>query len=132
MKSKDALSLFPLFFIVACNYLAQIPYVIHQYHGHSNPYGALLLLATLVWFVLGCLLLQKRKKLGYILLLTFLLVQVIFYFYNEVILSFYGYGMFYHFTHSKDWILWMVFLIGDINFFGACFYGYYLIRRKKA
>lgn len=130
MNSKNNPTLLPLLIIVTANYLAQIPYGIHQYHGRFNPLGTVILLLTLIWFILGYVLIQKHKKIGYWLLLSFLLIQCIFYFNNEVVLAFYGYGILYHFLHSKDWILWMVFFIGDINFFAACFYSYYLIKRK--
>ena len=128
MKHKNHLT--PLLVIVALNYLAQIPYDIHQYQGRFNPVGTLLLLITLIWFLAGYGLIQKKVKIGYWLLLSFLITQVIFYFQNEVVLSFYGYGMMYHFLHSKDWILWLVFAIGDLNFFAACFYSFYLLRNK--
>ena len=131
MNNKSRLFLLPLLIIVIGNYLAQILYGFHQYHGQFNPIGTLFLLLTLVWFLLGYFLMQKRKRIGYWLLLSFLLLQSIFYFYNEVILSFFGYGILYHFVHNSDKILWIVFFIGDINFFAACFYSYLLINRKS-
>ena len=130
MNSNKRIVLLPLFIIVILNYLAQIPYDIHLYHGHFSILGTILLFLTFVWFFIGYLLTKKRKKTSYWLLLSFLLVQVIFYFYNEIVLSFYGYGIMYHFFHSKDWILWSVFFIGDINFITACYYSYYLIKKK--
>jgi len=93
--------------------------------------GIILLSLTLFWFLLGYFLFLKNKKIGYWLLLSFLLVQAIFYFQNEIVLSFYGYGIMYHFLYSKDWILWVVFFIGDVNFFAACYYTYYLINNKS-
>lgn len=131
MNRKNRTVLIPLLVIVIGNYLGQIPYGIHQYHGRFNAIGTLVLFLTFVWFLLGYLLLRRNKMIGYWLLLSFLLVQCVFYFTNEVILSFYEYGILYHFLHSKDWILWIVFLVGDINFFAACFYSYYLIKRKS-
>ncbi len=128
---KNKASLIPLLLIVACNYVAQIPYSFHQYNGHVNPVGSLLILVTLLWFLLGYILIQKHKRMGYWLLLSFLVVQCIFYFFNEVFLSFYGYGILYHFFHSKDIVLWIVFFIGDLNFIAACYYVYYLIKRKS-
>ena len=80
MNSKNRPVLIPLLIIVIGNYLAQIPYDIHQYHGMFNPIGTFVLLLTLIWFLLGYLLLKRHKKIGYWLLLAFLLVQSIFLF----------------------------------------------------
>lgn len=130
MSTNKRPELLPLFIIVILNYLAQIPYDIHLYHGYFNIFGTILLLITLVWFLVGYYLIYKRKKFGYWLLVSFLLVQVIFYFQNEIVLSFFGYGIMYHFLHTRDVILLSVFFIGDINFFAACYYSYYLIKKK--
>ena len=131
MRNKQKPGLIPLFIIVVANYLAQIPYDIHQYHGRVNLIGTSVLFLTLIWFLLGYTLLRKHKKIGYWLLLSFLLVQSLFYFINEVVLSLYGYGMLHHYIHTTDWILWMVFFIGDVNFIASCCYSYYLIKRNN-
>ena len=120
-----------LFLIVICNYLAQIVYEIHLYHGHFNPVGALLLALTFIWFLAGFILSSREKKLGSWLLVSYLLAVFIFYFHNQIILSFFGYGIFYHFLHVKDSILWFVFFIGDINFLASGFFIYYFLRLSR-
>lgn len=73
----------PLVFVVALNYLAQIPYYIHQYYigRHIPPSwpGTLLLLLTLLWFLAGYLMFIRSKRYGRGLLLSFLGAQVLFY-----------------------------------------------------
>lgn len=123
--------LLPLFIVVILNYLAQIPYDIHLYHGRFNPLGTALLVFTFVWFLIGFFLVKIKKSLGYWLLLSFLVVQVVFYFHNEIVLIFYGYGLYWHLFHVKDAILWFTFFVGDINFFAACYYSYYLIKNRS-
>lgn len=131
MQTRRQISLFILFLIVMANYIAQIPYGIHLYGHRFNLVGVMMLGITLVWFLTGFILLVKRIKIGYWILLSFLFVEFIFYFHGQIILMFVGYGLMYHLVNFKDMILWWVFFIGDVNFFVAGFYLYYLLRRKK-
>jgi hypothetical protein len=132
MKKKRSLrfSLFVLFLIVMSNYVAQIPYGIHLYHGHFNPVGVVMLLLTLAWFLAGFILFLKKTKIGFWLLLSFLSVEFLFYFHGQVVLAFFGYGLFYHLIRMQDAILWWVFFIGDVNFFAAGYYIYYLWTKR--
>jgi hypothetical protein len=116
--------------LVLANYLAQIPYTLHLYGLSASPRGALLLGATLVWFVAGATLHWRGRAAGYWLLLSFLAVEVVFYFRNEVLLIPAGYGMPYHLTHARDPLLWVVFLIGDVNFLAAGCFVWYLLRER--
>jgi hypothetical protein len=129
----------PIFFasvlgVVLANYLAQIPYYLDVYyfpHGVGpNMAGSLLLLATLVWFLIGYILLARGSRIGYWVLLSFLLVEVSFYAHNMVIQVANGYAPFFH-LHARDPILFVVFAIGYINLIaGVCFI-YVLIRHRK-
>lgn len=130
MKSKRSVALFILFIIVITNYIAQIPYDLHLYGGRYNSVGILLLGITFAWFIIGILLTLTKIKLGYWILLSFLLAQFIFYFYGQIIMMIVGYGLLYHLLRFKDMILWWVFFIGDINFFAAGFYIYYLLKNR--
>ncbi len=120
----------PLFVIVGLNYLVQIPYNLHLYHGKFNFLGVILLIITLVWFISSIWLLKSKHRLGFWLLLAFLSVEFIFYFGNEVVLLFFGYGLIYHLLHTKDFIVWTAFLVGDINFFISGYYIYYLLTKR--
>lgn len=131
MIRKRFISFLPLFIIVLLNYLVQIPYDIHLYHGRFNPEGVGLLLFTLFWFLSGFVLFMQNKKIGYWIFLSFLIVQFAFYFENEILLSFFGYGIIWHLFHVNDVVRWTAFFIGDLNFFMATYYSYYLLRRRK-
>ncbi len=121
-----------LFIIVILNYMAQIPYDIHLYAGRFNPIGAVMLVGTLLWFLIGFNLVLKQSRMGYWLLFSFLVVQFLFYFHGQIILMLWGYGLFYHLLRFNDMILWWVFFIGDVNFFTAAFYIYYLWKKRKS
>ncbi len=63
--------------IVIANYAAQVPYALHL-HGlaFSRP-GALLLGATLLWFIVALRLFLKGQRLGYWLLLACAITQAL-------------------------------------------------------
>lgn len=121
-----------LFAAVLLNYLAQIPYNLHLYGLNLNPRGVLLLGFTFVWFVTGFWLLLQRQAIGYWLTLGFVAVQVLFYFYNQIILMFYGYGLLYHLTHIGDPVVWVVQMIGNVNAVAAAYGLVYLVRNRSA
>ena len=104
---------------VLANYAAQVPYNLHLYGGAFSRTGALVLGATLVWFLVAAALYRAGRRAGYWLLLSYAAVQVIFYLNNEVLLAFAGYGLPYHLAHTDDLLVWVVFVIGDLNFLAA-------------
>jgi hypothetical protein len=116
--------------VVLANYLAQIPYSLHLYGLSASGRGALLLGATFVWFAAGTALLLRGRAIGYWLVLSFLVVEFVFYFRNEVLLIPAGYGLPYHLTHARDALLWVVFLIGDVNFLAAGYFVWFLVQRR--
>ncbi len=128
---KTSKILFILFFIVVANYLVQIPYALHLYGFHINPFGAVLLTITLLWFLSGFLLLVQKTTIGYWLLLAFFFVEFLFYFHGQIILAFFGYGLLYHLFRFNDMILWITFFIGDINFLTAGYAIIYLVENKR-
>ena len=73
---------------VLANYAAQVPYNLHLYGGAFSRTGALVLGATLVWFLVAAALYRAGRRAGYWLLLSYAAVQVIFYLNNEVLLAF--------------------------------------------
>jgi hypothetical protein len=132
MSPRFSRPLLVLFLVVLANYLAQIPYSLHLYGLNENPRGVVLLGTTFVWFLAGFWLLMRGKASGYWLTLAFLAVQFLFYFDNQIILMFYGYGLIYHLTHFDDPVIWAVELVGDVNFVVAAFFLYYLARNRRA
>lgn len=130
MTRHDRVHVLVLVAVVLANYLAQIPYSLHLYGSSWSGRGALLLGATFVWFASGAALLLRGRASGYWLLLSFLAVEFAFYFRNEVLLIPVGYGLPYHLTHAGDALLWVVFLIGDVNFLAAGYFMWFLISRR--
>lgn len=124
----------PLLVAVALNYLAQIPYYMHQYYigRHISPSwpGTLLLLLTLLWFLAGYIRFISGKKYGRGLLLSFLATQVLFYGHAIIFGLVNGSGAVAQLkTHSP--FLFVVFLIGYINFGVAAYYVVKLLQNKS-
>lgn len=132
--NKNLKHTFPLIVYVVLNYLAQIPYYIHQYYigRHIPPSlpGVLLLLLTLLWFLAGYTLFIKGKRYGRGLLISFLTAQVLFYGHSIIFGLVNGGGAVAQLkTHSP--FLLVIFLIGYLNFLVAAYYMYWLIKRGQ-
>ena len=118
--------------VVVANYIVQVPYTLHLYGTAFSRSGALLLGSTLVWFVVALWLFRRGAKAGYWLLLAYSLVQLMFYLDSEVLMSFCGFGLPYHLSHTDDPIVWLAFVIGDLNLLGAAVAVVYLLRRRRS
>jgi hypothetical protein len=129
---RDRAHLWVLIAVVLANYLAQIPYTLHLYGLTPNARGVLLLGATFVWFAAGAMLLLRGRRVGYWLVLSFLATELAFYFRNEIMLIPAGYGLPYHLLHARDALLWVVFLIGDLNFAAAAYFLWYLLVPRSS
>jgi len=121
----------PLLAAVSLNYLAQIPYYIHQYYigRHLAPSlpGTFLLLLTLLWFLAGYSMFSRGKKYGRGLLLSFLAAQVLFYGHAIVFGLVSGGGAVAQLkTHNP--FLFVIFLIGYINFGAAVYYSVWILK----
>lgn len=135
-NSADRVMMYCLLAVVGVNYVAQIPYYLYLYyfphHAPPNALGTAMLLATLVWFLAGWILLARRGNLvGYLLLLTFLLTEFAFYFLNMVNQVAHGFSPFFH-LQNRDPLLFTVFAIGYLNLIGTALFAVYLIWRYRA
>lgn len=122
-----------LFYLILANFIAQIPYTIHLYglpRLVAVTPGWLAMLVVFVLFVGGYVLLMRRNKLGYLLLLIFLLMEFIFYLFNEISGLIHGYGITYHVMHD-DLLLKIVFLIGFINLFASGYFLFLLVYKRE-
>jgi hypothetical protein len=117
---------------VIANYAAQVPYALHLYGTAFSRTGAFLLGATLLWFVVAMRLFLEGRRLGYWLLLAYAIIQTLFYLDGEIVLAFTGYGLPYHLAQTGDPIVWLTFLIGDLNFVAAIAMTVYLLTRRRA
>jgi hypothetical protein len=75
---------------------------------------------------------RRGAQAGYWLLLAYAFVQLTFYLDSEVLMSFGGFGLPYHLSHTNDPIVWLAFVIGDLNFLGAAVVVVYLLRRRRS
>lgn len=127
-KTKPNLRL--LLLVILLNYLAQIPYYLHNYYYpyHEAPsLGALALLGlTLVWFILGFTRFQHGKPFGYALLLSFLIVEALFYFHTII------FGAFISQSHNPSLIIKAVFLIGYVSGVAAGYFAYIIFKYHRA
>jgi hypothetical protein len=129
---RDRTHLWVLMAVVLANYLAQIPYTLHLYGLTPDPRGVLLLGATFAWFAAGTVLLLRGRRVGYWLVLSFLAAEFAFYFRNEIMLIPAGYGLPHHLAHARDALVWVVFLIGDLNFAAAAYFLWYLLVPRSS
>lgn len=133
MMNKKLNRTIPLIVAVAINYLAQIPYYIHQYYigRHIPPSlpGTLLLLLTLLWFLVGYIRFVRNKKYGAGLLLSFLAAQIIFYGHAVVFGLINGSGVVAQLKTNSSFLL-VIFCIGYLNFIVAAYYAYWLVKHK--
>ena len=113
MKLKRYLPI--LFIVVIANFIAQIPYYLHQYHTPPSTIGTLLLLAVLVWFLLGFTWVWQGKTKGYAVMIAFLITEFLFYLSTQITQAVSGKGILLHVMNPEDPVLFMVFGIGYIN-----------------
>ncbi len=131
----DRALMYAILAVVGINYVAQVPYYLHLYyfpHRALPPLvGTMMLLATLVWFLLGwTLLMRRRSRSGYWLLLTFLLTETTFYLYNEFNQVTHGFAPFFH-LQNHDPLLVVVFAIGYLNMLGGVVFVAALLWRYR-
>ena len=86
----------------------------------------MLLGATLAWFLCGLMGYRRHKEWGYWLLLTYVLVEAVFYL--ETLAS----GLFVHQLRDHTWLIDAVFVIGYISGLAAAYYAYRLLRIRRA
>lgn len=128
MKLRSIFTLRTLLVVTIINYIAQIPYYLHNYYFpyHLAPTASAILLlgGTLAWFVIGYVGTVKRKKYGYWTLLAYLVVETLFY--GRTILS----GTFIKQLHNPSLIVNAVFVTGYISGIVAGVYVWLLVRSK--
>jgi hypothetical protein len=121
--------------VTIANYIAQIPYYFHQYY---SPYktlpslaGSMLLGITLIWFLIGYIKTAVGQLSGYYLLLSFLIVEFLFYLQTQISQLLISHQLFLHVLHPNGIVLLLVFGIGYLNFFASAFFIYYLLFNRR-
>lgn len=121
-----------LFWVVIADYLAQIPYyfVNDYFPRHTAPTlsSVALLGVTLVWFLVGYLGHRAHRRFGFWVLLTFLLVESIFY------LATLASGAIVFELDNPSLIIRIVFLVGYVTGIVSLLYAVALVvfRRRYA
>jgi hypothetical protein len=132
MKQTNFLKL--LLAVVGANFLAQIPYYLHQYYlpSHAAPalVGLVLMGVVLAWFGVGFAGLRRGSRIGYYLTLTFLMVEWLFYLQTQIVQALTGHGILLYVWHPSDMVLFIVFGLGYINFFASFWFVYFMLSRK--
>lgn len=121
---------------VITNYLAQIPYYVHQYYApHKflpSLFGTVLLGTTFVWFMVAYIKLTKQQKTGYYLMITFLAVEFLFYLQTQISQYLISHRILLHVYHPDSALLFAVFGIGYINFVASAYFLIYLVKNKQS
>ena len=129
-KLRSLVTLRILLLVTVINYIAQIPYYLHnyyfRYHLAPTTSSIVLLGGTLAWFLVGYVGTMRHTKYGYGTLLSFLVVEVLFY--AHTLLS----GTFLRQLHNPSMVINAVFVIGYISGITAGVYVWLLVRRKAS
>lgn len=132
MSKNIQLQVYFLFTVILANFIAQIPYTIHLYGVQRlvalTP-GWFAMLFVFLLFLFGFIFLMRKNILGYWILFSFLLMEFLFYLYNETLGFLHGYGIIYHLTHD-DPLLKIVFLIGFLNLFASGYFLFLLLSKR--
>lgn len=116
--------------VVGFNYAMQVPYAIDLYGLRFSRPGALLLGATLAWFVAALWLYATGRRGGRPILVAFVFVQVVFYT-HDVLMTLAGHGLGYQLTHARDSIVWLAFVAGAANLVAATAVVVWLAARRN-
>jgi hypothetical protein len=117
-----------VFAITILNYLAQIPYYIHfygVYHVYPSPLGVVLLACTLALFLAGYIFTLQKRRIGWWLLVGFLLLEFGFYLLHNLT------GAFLRDLPVNDPLFLAVSLIGYLNTVVALISLIVMIRARK-
>lgn len=127
MNRNILIQVWILFAILLSNFAAQIVYFYHLYYTPQHPLpgfrSTLLMGAVFVLFLVSYILLMKKRKAGFYMMVFYLCLEFFFYLWNIIGSGLRPeYGWFFH-LRDRDPILWMVFAIGYLSFFAS---GYFL------
>ncbi len=121
--------------LILANFAAQVPYFFHLYYERQaagiSARSFLIMGAVFAFFATAAVLLFKRQRFGYPLMLMFLSVEFLFYLFGEVQSLLRGYGLFFQ-IHNPDIVLRIIYSIGYLNLFASGYFLYLLLWRRNA
>jgi hypothetical protein len=125
-KEPYAPALLFLLLVTGANYIAQVPYYLHNYyipyHVLPSPSSIILLGLTLAWFITGYLGVVNGKHWARPVLISFLVAEALFYLHSVV------FGAFFFQMQNPSLLIKTVFLIGYMSGVVSAYYAYALIR----
>lgn len=126
MDAMRSMRMYILLWVTLLNYAAQIPYYIHNYYlpYHVPPTlsSVLLLSATLAWFLIGYVGLRTKQRFGFYALLSFLLVEALFYLHSFI------FGAFSFQMQNPSILIKLIFFYGYVSGVVAGLYAFKLLR----
>ncbi len=133
MSKNVGLQIGVLLAVFLANFVAQVPYTIHQY-GVNRLFAAstgwMMMVAVFVLLLAGATLFLLRWRMGYWLLLLFVALDFLFYLGNIMLSIAAGYGVFFQLAYP-DPLLRLVFGIGYLNFVAAGYCLLLLVARRR-
>jgi hypothetical protein len=122
-----------LFDLILVNFIAQVPYFFHLYYGSQswliNLRSFVILGSVFAFFLVGSILLFKRRRSGYWLMVIFLSVEFLFYFWGAILSALRGLGFFPQIYNPDLWLR-IIYSIGYMNLFASGYFLFLLIFRK--
>ena len=123
-----------LFWITITNFIAQVFYFFNLYYHNSSDLKRLLnlpMLSVFTLFLVAYILLIKRKRSGYWLMIIFLTAEFSFYFMNNIFSLIHGFGLFFQ-LGNPNLLLRTVFAIGYLNLFASGYFLFMLLFKRKS
>ena len=116
-----------LFGLILLNFLAQVPYFFHLYAGKQSllitARSFLIMGLVFAFFLVSSILLFRRQKSGFWLMMIFLTTEFLFYLLGILQSSLRGFDPFFQ-VNNPDILLRIVYSIGYLNLFVS---GYFLL-----
>ncbi len=121
------------FGLILANFIAQIPYFFHLYYRRQSLAltlrSSLIMGAVFAVFLIGSILLFRRRRAGYRLMLLFLATEFLFYLWNVAGSTIRGNGLFFQ-VHNPDLTLRVIYSIGYANLFAAGYFLFLLLSQR--
>ncbi len=120
--------------LILADFVAQIPYFFHNHYA-SQPLAIsirslIIMGVAFAFFLAATLLLFRRDRDGYPLMLLYLSVEFLFYLWGVIGSIRHGYGIFFQ-LRNPDLLLRTVFAIGYLNLLASGYFLFLLLRHRR-
>lgn len=121
--------------VILADFVAQIPYFFHLYYRVQTLWitarSVLIMGMVFALFILASVLLLKRLRAGYQLMLIFLTIEGRFYLSGAISSTIRGLGPFFQ-IRNPDLVLRVIYSIGYVNLFASGYFLFLLLRYPGA